>query len=323
MDRPCGEWHCDPDRPLVIALGGLAVVIPTRNRAELLRRAVASVEDRAEVVVVDDGSTDQTPDVGRELAERGVTYLRLEGRNGPGHARNVGVAAVRSELILFLDDDDAVLPGGVERIVAVADSHPDHDLYLHNCRHADGHTTIDPELPPTAVTFDDWLVGRFQGELKPVARRALFERHQYEDTGSSGEGLLWARVIRESGAIADGTPVVLYDDVAGEDRLTSVTQRLARAGENARVAEQILTELGPDLLRLDPPRWGERWRAAVVYNVLAGRRGRARGLLRIAPEGAVSPRTRMVTVIFAYTPRRLLQVSFWLAGRGSSRRSAG
>jgi glycosyltransferase involved in cell wall biosynthesis len=91
----------------------LSVIIPTYNRAAFVREAIDSVVQQdypcLELVVVDDGSTDATPDVVRGFGAR-VTYLR-QLHAGVSAARNRGVAASRGELIAFLDSDDLWLPG--------------------------------------------------------------------------------------------------------------------------------------------------------------------------------------------------------------------
>ena len=90
----------------------IAVVIPTRNRAALLPRALASIFAQhaapAEVVVVDDGSTDGTPDVVRGHGPR-LRSVRQEAA-GQGAAMNAGIAATASDWIAWLDDDDYFLP---------------------------------------------------------------------------------------------------------------------------------------------------------------------------------------------------------------------
>jgi len=86
----------------------VSVVIPTFNRAALLREALESVFAQSyadyEVIVVDDGSTDETPRMIEEYGER-VRYVRQENR-GAAEARNHGVSAARGEWIAFLDSDD-------------------------------------------------------------------------------------------------------------------------------------------------------------------------------------------------------------------------
>jgi len=94
-----------------------SVVIPTYQRADLVRRAIESVfaQERApeEIIVVDDGSTDGT----REIVEAldGVQYIRQENR-GASAARNIGVNVATCDWVAFLDSDDYWLPGHLSGI---------------------------------------------------------------------------------------------------------------------------------------------------------------------------------------------------------------
>jgi glycosyltransferase involved in cell wall biosynthesis len=97
-------------------MSSVSVVITTYNRPQFLKRAVQSALQAGpdlEVIVVDDCSTDETPDVCAELAD--VRYIRLTTNQGLAHARNVGVAESSSEFIAFLDDDDLRLPDSLEK----------------------------------------------------------------------------------------------------------------------------------------------------------------------------------------------------------------
>jgi glycosyltransferase involved in cell wall biosynthesis len=91
----------------------VSVIIPTYNRAGCLREAVDSVLSQEfrgfELIVVDDGSTDETPQLLREYGDS-LRVLRQENR-GVSAARNAGIASGRGGLIAFLDSDDIWLPG--------------------------------------------------------------------------------------------------------------------------------------------------------------------------------------------------------------------
>jgi hypothetical protein len=89
-------------------------VIPTRNRWAILQRALLAATSQqgvdVEVLVVDDGSTDGTPDRLEELGDERIRVIRRETSGGPGAARNAGIAAAKGQWIAFLDDDDLWSP---------------------------------------------------------------------------------------------------------------------------------------------------------------------------------------------------------------------
>ncbi|MCU0561375.1 MAG: glycosyltransferase [Desulfobacterales bacterium] len=159
----------------------VSVIIPTYNRAWCLRQAVDSVlsqEYKAfEVIVVDDGSTDDTPRLLAEYAGR-ITVLRQANR-GVSAARNAGIAAARAELIAFLDSDDLWLPAKLACQTGFFASHPEalicqtEELWVRNGRRVNpgkrhrkrGGMIFEPSLElclvsPSAV----------------MARRELFDR---------------------------------------------------------------------------------------------------------------------------------------------------
>lgn len=93
----------------------VSIIIPTHNRPDLLPRAVASAHAAGtdvEVVVVDDGSKDETATVCQGL--EGIKYVRLERNQGVAAARNVGIFSSSARYIAFLDDDDLRLPGSLD-----------------------------------------------------------------------------------------------------------------------------------------------------------------------------------------------------------------
>ncbi|MCK9380233.1 MAG: glycosyltransferase family 2 protein [Sulfuritalea sp.] len=116
----------------------VAVVIPTYNRAEDLRRCldslVAQTFDNFEVLVCDDGSTDNTADVAMEFNDRlDIQFETAENFGGPARPRNRGVAMARAPYIAFLDSDDWWAPAKLERSVTTLDAGADlvyHDLHL-------------------------------------------------------------------------------------------------------------------------------------------------------------------------------------------------
>ncbi|WP_456394990.1 glycosyltransferase family 2 protein [Thermococcus sp.] len=96
----------------------VSVVIPTYNRANLLKRAIESVLNQKfedfELIVVDDASTDNTPEVVESIADGRIRYIRLKRNSGGPVARNTGIKKARGEFIALLDDDDEWLPNRLD-----------------------------------------------------------------------------------------------------------------------------------------------------------------------------------------------------------------
>lgn len=88
----------------------VSIIIPTYNRANVIKRAIDSVlrqtYDSYEVVVVDDGSTDETESVIAGIQDARIRYIALKENQGVAHARNIGIREARYDYIAFLDSDD-------------------------------------------------------------------------------------------------------------------------------------------------------------------------------------------------------------------------
>lgn len=118
------------------------VAVCTRNRQETIEACLASVvaqdfpKERFEVVIIDDGSSDGTPDIARRFVSDAppiVRYIR-QPHGGLSAARNRAVTEGRGDLICFLDDDAEAVPGWLGAIQAGAESHPDVDCFAGRIR---------------------------------------------------------------------------------------------------------------------------------------------------------------------------------------------
>lgn len=106
----------------------ITVIIPTYNRAELIGRAVRSVLDQTytnlEVIVVDDGSTDDTERRVQAIKDDRLRYLRQKNA-GASAARNAGVDQATAEIIAFQDSDDCWHPDKLEKQMRYWSAHPE------------------------------------------------------------------------------------------------------------------------------------------------------------------------------------------------------
>lgn len=96
----------------------VSIVVPTYNREHVIERALRSILKQTysayEVIVVDDGSRDQTESVVSGLQDSRIRYIALDKNQGVAHARNVGIQAAKYDYIAFLDSDDEWLPDKLE-----------------------------------------------------------------------------------------------------------------------------------------------------------------------------------------------------------------
>ena len=88
----------------------VSVIIPTHNRSDFLRSAIASVLNQTyqdfELIVVDDASTDNTAEAVAEFNDERIKLLRHDTNKGGSAARNTGILASECDYIALLDDDD-------------------------------------------------------------------------------------------------------------------------------------------------------------------------------------------------------------------------
>jgi glycosyltransferase involved in cell wall biosynthesis len=197
----------------------VSVVIPTRDRPELLRRAVQRVFDQRyqgeiECLVVFDQSA--PTEVPVELAPRRSLRTVSNGRNpGLAGARNAGVLAARGDLIAFCDDDDEWLPEKVASQVEVLRGHPEAAVVACGIQVHYGDRVIQRLPPPGPVPLERFLRSRVM-EIHPstilVRREALLGTIGLIDErlpGSYGEDYEWLlRAARVAPVLVVPQPLV-------------------------------------------------------------------------------------------------------------------
>ncbi len=130
----------------------VSIVIPTYNRAVHLPLAIRSVLGQSfypfELIIVDDGSMDETGEVVRSFGDPRIRYLEHPGNRGGGAARNTGIGIARGRYIAFLDSDDEWVPDKLERQMEVFERLDDAFVLVHGgfrYRYDDGSTAnVEP-----------------------------------------------------------------------------------------------------------------------------------------------------------------------------------
>ena len=131
MSRPLGDDLGSAEDKATAAPADVTVVIPTRNRIGFLSEAVESIRRQSlttwQVIVVDDASDDGSAAEAHRLIgdDPRMRLVALEQHAERSKARNHGLAAASGRFVLFLDDDDRLLPRALEQLVAALDRQPD------------------------------------------------------------------------------------------------------------------------------------------------------------------------------------------------------
>jgi glycosyltransferase involved in cell wall biosynthesis len=193
----------------------ISAVIPGYNYARFLAEAIesalAQTQPVHEIIVVDDGSTDDTPAVARQY-EGKVRYVRTENR-GVSNARNTGAALATGEAVAFLDADDRWLPRKIELQTAAFAAHPDAGLIHAGSRVFDDEAqqhlcefSVQPELDVHALIRCCSI-----SASSVVVRRSVLEKVGSFDPQLVGteDWDMWLRIALEHRIV--GMPEVLVE----------------------------------------------------------------------------------------------------------------
>jgi glycosyltransferase involved in cell wall biosynthesis len=180
----------------------VSVIIPTYNRADLLEQAIRSVLAQTctdyEIIVVDDGSTDDIQHVVMCVNDARVRYERLP-HGGVSKARNHGIRTARGQYIAFLDSDDAFMPDKLQKQLAFFEQHPDVGMIY------TGYTSVDEDLKmlrehpaPLYTDYRPMLTSCTIATPTVMVRRDVFERvGMFDETMHLAEDIdLWCRIFR-------------------------------------------------------------------------------------------------------------------------------
>lgn len=165
----------------------VSVIIPTHNRRDLICETIQSVLNQTfedfEILVVDNGSTDDTQQIVCAMGDSRIRYIYQENTGGPAGPRNTGIRNAWGKYIAFLDSDDLWLPHKLALQVEVLDR--DLDIGLVFARHqpfGDGMVEADPwpssisEARPGKIFKSLFLSWNFIPCLTVVTRREVLER---------------------------------------------------------------------------------------------------------------------------------------------------
>jgi glycosyltransferase involved in cell wall biosynthesis len=215
----------------------VTVIIPSYNYGHFVGEAIQSVLDQSlqewELIVVDDGSTDNTREVVAAFADPRIHYVYQQNRGNPA-ARNAALRLARGQYVAFLDADDVWFPEKLERQVAQLDSLPPtvgllySDVYLFN--NEDGaiiRRFMQGRRPPQGRILRELLdtEGWFISDTGSLIRREVFQR-----VGLYDESLWWYEDWEMWVRIAAAYEVVAMDEPVARCRRHSANLSKAPEG---------------------------------------------------------------------------------------------
>ncbi len=246
----------------------ISIIIPTYNRAQLLPRAISSCLEQSlddiEIIVVDDGSTDNTNNVVNSLSEK-VNYVKLNRNGGAQQARNKGIDIAKGEYLKFFDSDDLLEPGAINRELQLArEQAADIVVSGWGVHSPQGRSTVfsAPEFRSIEYRVDDVLAGKGVFTSAAIYRTEYIRQH----------GLRWDSSIIKlddwdwfSQAILRQGSIVHYDGVSywqcahAGSRLTDASMLV-----NAQDHHRVLGKIGATIESIGQLN-GERKKALARY----------------------------------------------------------
>jgi glycosyltransferase involved in cell wall biosynthesis len=203
----------------------VSCVIPVWNGARHLREAIDSVLNQSrhvdQVIVVDDGSTDETPAI---LEAYGTDiHVVTQRHTGVAAAVNVGIRACTRELVTFCDADDLLTQQAVELRTAVLETSQDVDAVFGQVEQF-----VSPEVPTTAAQRFRFISGAVNVRLlgTMVARRDVFDEHGwFEESRVAGAAVEWMIHSHANGLRSTEIEVVVLRRRLHETNLSRTTGR--------------------------------------------------------------------------------------------------
>ena len=187
----------------------VSVIVPVHNGAKFLANALDSIfsqtYDSIEVIVVDDGSSDTTPEVAL-LCKSKIKYIHQENQ-GPAAARNKGIQQARGSLLAFLDSDDIWMPEKLQEQVAYLDSHQEISCVAVKLRHF-----VEPSAKGLVNLRPEWLDEERTSRMLSclIVRKIVFDQvGLFDPKLRFGEDVEWLLRLDRAGIMCPAIEHVL------------------------------------------------------------------------------------------------------------------
>ncbi|SDM13461.1 Glycosyltransferase involved in cell wall bisynthesis [Daejeonella rubra] len=226
-------------------------VIPTYNRSEKVRRAIDSIlvqpnwSECSEIVIVDDGSTDNTENsLQHYLKHDQIRLIKHDTNGGVAKAKNTGISNALNTYVVLLDSDDLLNDGGLAYLKNLVLNN-DYDLFFCGTKALAGNKLLyDPQFNGTK-TYSD-LLRTSVGEYLPVCRTTLLKDNLLSNLRGY-ESVTWLNLAKNGSKLYfDREAIRLYDE-DGDDRLSNRFNGIRNSIKMRDGYRFYLNEFGTDL----------------------------------------------------------------------------
>lgn len=237
----------------------ITVAITTYNRADIVASAIHSAlafvnSVAGRVIVVDDGSTDETTAMiardFRDAPESGTLTYVVHAKNlGVTAAKNTAFSHARPGWVLFLDSDDELLPEAARAVGQVLSAHNDEALVFFRCIDEAGNFVGKRFATPQRLSLRRYSANTSYGETLTAINKALAPEPPFDADLFGYEGIGCARLIKRFGPALLATEIVRRYNRSRPDRLSSFSGILKRAPSIARGHLRYISLFGEEMGR--------------------------------------------------------------------------
>jgi glycosyltransferase involved in cell wall biosynthesis len=184
----------------------LSIITPVYDREDCIERCIESVQNNTdknfEHIIIDDGSTDNTYAIAKNLQEKfqNIKIIRNEGNKGVCYSFNRGIENASGKYIIFLGSDDKLTSNATSIIESTINKNPEYRHYLFlpddmvkiykNVKKLQNENAI--------IEFKDWLSGDVWGDFVHVIKRECFDKIKFDENYRIYEGITFLKLYKEN-----------------------------------------------------------------------------------------------------------------------------
>lgn len=260
-----------------------SIITATYNRADLLPRAIKSILTQTfkdfELIIIDDGSTDNTKEVIESFNDERITYKRLSQNRGCNSARNYGLDLAKGTYITFADSDDVLLANALgifERIWGELKDEKIGNIVTRTIDSKTGKKIGYLEKSNLVLSYEDIICRqKARGEFRSCWKKNAIGKMRFEEDVVSLESIMWWRLAKNYDFLYKDIPTTVY--YTGSDlSLSEIDSQIRNASKWAKGIEILIMEHSETWKRCCLKRYTQYLTGAALFNLLAGNNKKAR-----------------------------------------------